>query len=189
MGCIPNGAPPSTLFALVSYIPDPLALFLDRLRLEMDPGCKPHAHVTILPPRPVRCQECAAAEELERRTRNFVSFEVQLGEVEMFEGSEVIFIGVKTGSHELNDLHRALNHGTVCFDEKYSYHPHITLAQNIDHELVASLRDLARQRWEEYQGPRSFWVEELAFVRNGFGCEWVDLANISLPKPVECLAP
>lgn len=189
MGSIPNGAPPSTLFALVSYIPDPLALFLDRLRLEMDPGCKPHAHVTILPPRPVRCQESAAAEELEKRTRDFRSFEVQLGEVDMFQGSEVIFISVRTGWNELNDLHDALNHGTVYFSEKYSFHPHITLAQNIDHESVEPLREIARQRWAEYKGPRSFWVEELAFVRNGFGCEWVDLSNISLPKPVECLAP
>ena len=40
-------------FALVAYIPDPLASFLDNLRLELTPACKPHAHVTILPPRPL----------------------------------------------------------------------------------------------------------------------------------------
>ena len=37
-------------FALVSYIADPLAGFLDDLRVELTPDCNPHAHVTILPP-------------------------------------------------------------------------------------------------------------------------------------------
>jgi len=40
-------------FALVSYIPEPLAGFLDRLRQELVPDCFLRAHVTILPPRPI----------------------------------------------------------------------------------------------------------------------------------------
>ena len=40
-------------FALVSYIPEPLAGFLDRLRQELVPNCFLRAHVTILPPRPI----------------------------------------------------------------------------------------------------------------------------------------
>ncbi len=189
MGSIPNGVAPSTLFALVSYIPDPLALFLDELRLELDSACKPHAHVTILPPRPVCNKESVAVEELAERTRNFVSFDVDLGEVAKFDGSDVIYISVETGLDEIHRMHDALNHGAVCFKEKYSFHPHITLAQNIEKERVEALHELARQRWAEYQGPRSFGVENLAFVRNGCGSEWIDLAIISLAKPVECLTP
>lgn len=189
MGCTSNGATPSTQYALVSYLPDPLGLFLDRLRLEMDSGCKPHAHVTILPPRPITGKQSVAAEELERGARNFVAFEVHLGKIAIFKDSDVIYLGIKAGWDELRHMYQALNHGAVTFQEPYPYHPHITLAQNIDHAQVKPLGEMARQRWAEYRGPRSFWVEELAFVRNNPGCEWIDLANISLPKPVECLAP
>ena len=41
------------VFALVIYIPDPLGRFLDDLRTELVPGCNPHAHVSVLPPRPL----------------------------------------------------------------------------------------------------------------------------------------
>ena len=41
------------IFALVIYIPDPLGGFLDDLRRELTPGCNPHAHISVLPPRPL----------------------------------------------------------------------------------------------------------------------------------------
>ena len=52
-------------FALVSYIPEPLAGFLDRLRQELVPNCFLRAHVTILPPRPI-CSSPEAAWETVR---------------------------------------------------------------------------------------------------------------------------
>src|SRR5215472_12727665 len=52
MGCHPNGEQ-SPVYALVIYIPDPLGKFLDELRRELVPGCNPHAHVSVLPPRPL----------------------------------------------------------------------------------------------------------------------------------------
>src|SRR3974377_478668 len=41
------------VFALVIYVPDPLARFLDDLRRELVPHCNPRAHVSVLPPRPL----------------------------------------------------------------------------------------------------------------------------------------
>ena len=41
------------VYALVIYIPDPLGRFLDHLRRELVPAYKPHAHVSVLPPRPL----------------------------------------------------------------------------------------------------------------------------------------
>src|ERR1035438_9490908 len=41
------------VFALVIYIHDPLGSFLDDLRRQLVPGCNPHAHVSVLPPRPL----------------------------------------------------------------------------------------------------------------------------------------
>ena len=49
-----GGAQRINLFALVVYIPDPLAGFLDDLRKELVANCLPRAHVTILPPRPLQ---------------------------------------------------------------------------------------------------------------------------------------
>ena len=51
-------------FALVSYIPDPLGAFLDDLRLKLAPKCKPHAHITILPPRPICAEPHIAIQEI-----------------------------------------------------------------------------------------------------------------------------
>ena len=131
MGCNTNGGAP-TQFALVSYIADPLGLFLDRLRLEMVPGCKPHAHVTILPPRPVSGQASVAAEELERRLNGFSAFEVGLGDIAVFPASHVIFLSIEKGATELREMYATLNRGNVAFEEPFPYHPHITLAQKFD---------------------------------------------------------
>ncbi|MDQ6663664.1 MAG: 2'-5' RNA ligase family protein [Acidobacteriota bacterium] len=182
MGCNTNGSTPSQ-FALVSYIPDPLGLFLDNLRIEMAPGCKPHAHVTILPPRPVLGKASAAAGELERRLGNFTAFELELGRMELFPVSEVIFLSIVRGAEILREMHAALNSGGVLFEEPFPYHPHITLAQNLPPEQVQPLHNLAARRWAEYAGNRVFRVENLAFVRNDRDSIWIDLANISLTEP------
>ncbi len=176
-------APPAPLlkqFALVSYIPDPLGTFLDNLRLELVPNCSPHAHVTVLPPRPIHgCAEEAAA-ELEILSRHFRGFEVELGEVEMFPESKVVYIGLRRGEQELRSLYRELNRGAVDFREPYPYHPHITIVQNVEPEKVARMFDLASQRWKEYTGPRTFPVHTLDFVKNLAGSCWKDLASIDL---------
>ncbi|MGI8989224.1 MAG: 2'-5' RNA ligase family protein [Bryobacteraceae bacterium] len=182
MGFNTNGAPPAQ-FALVSYIPDPLGLFLDNLRIEMAPGCKPHAHVTILPPRPVTGKGSRAAAELEYGLGNFAAFAIELGRIEVFPVSDVIFLSIARGAETFRRMHASLNRGGVKFEETFPYHPHITLAQNIRPEQVDGLRALAAHRWDEYTGSRVFQVENLAFVRNDRDCEWVDLANISLAKP------
>jgi len=177
-------APPLQLkpFALVSYIPDPLGTFLDDLRLELVPDCSPHAHVTVLPPRPI--QGCAdeAAEQLRDLSQRFPEFQVELGDVEMFPQSKVIYIGLRRGELELHRMYRALNQGAVSFSEPYPYHPHITLVQNVMPERVPSMFEIAKQRWAEYTGPRTFVVHILDFVKNLQGSCWKDLASIELPR-------
>jgi len=175
-------APPAQLnqFALVSYIPDPLGAFLDGLRLELVPGCCPHAHVTVLPPRPI--QSCAdeAAEELRDLSRRFTDFEVEFGDVEMFRQSKVVYIGIKQGELELHRMYRELNQGAVSYCEPFPYHPHLTLVQNVESDLVPGMFDLATQRWAEYEGPRKFALHTLDFVKNLQGSCWKDLASIHL---------
>jgi len=167
-------------FALVSYIPGRLGKFLDRLRLNLVPDCSPHAHVTVLPPRPICGCASKAADELRKLARRFPSFNVELGSVEMFPVSKVVYIGLRQGEEELHRMYEVLNQGAVRYREPYPYHPHITLVQNVDPQQVPRMFDLAQKRWEEYKGPRNFPVRTLDFVKNLHGSCWKDLASIDL---------
>jgi 2'-5' RNA ligase len=167
-------------FALVSYIPDPLGNFLDRLRLDLVPGCSPHAHVTVLPPRPISAGEAQAADELMEIAENFSGFDIELGDVEIFPVSKVIYIGLKRGEKELREMYRALNRGAVAFREPFPYHPHVTLAQNFPMEALDQLSANAVREWQESHFSRSFPVHSLDFVKNIAGTCWTDLASIQL---------
>jgi hypothetical protein len=175
-----DGARPQSLYALVIYLPDPLGAFLDKLRLEMVPGCNPHAHVSVLPPRPLPVAPEAAIEEARRIIASFDPFEIELGGIEKFQETDVIYIGLRRGGPELREMHRRLGQSALAFAEPYAYHPHVTLAQEIRPDAVQSLLDQAEGRWREFPGPRQFRAENAVFVRNTSGNFWVDLATGSL---------
>jgi 2'-5' RNA ligase len=180
MGCLQNGYVRINQFALVSYIPNPLGRFLDLLRLRLAPECRPHAHVTILPPRPLLSPVECAESELRATTSHFHSFEVQLGNVEIFEKTDVIYIQVLRGEKEIREMHQQLNFGVAHFEEPHLFHPHITLAQNLPQERVQETLKLARQLWSEWNGMVSFPVEELSFVQNTLENIWLDLLHLKL---------
>jgi hypothetical protein len=166
-----------SLYALVIYLPDPLGSFLDDLRLEIVPGCNPHAHVSVLPPRPLPVEPEAALAEARDIVAGFAPFEIELGGIEKFDSTDVIYISVDRGAEQLCRIHKSLNRGRLAFDEPFAFHPHVTLAQEIPPDSVASLRDLAAARWRAYSGPRSFRAQTAVFVRNTHGNLWVDLAD------------
>src|SRR5229473_6849924 len=109
MLCDPSGQDLVNSFALVAYIPDPLRKFLDELRRELVPGCVPHAHVTILPPRPLSDTPEAAIEAVRSRIPDFSPFEIEVGEVAVFPVSDVVYLTLKKGSRELLRMYQALN--------------------------------------------------------------------------------
>jgi 2'-5' RNA ligase len=186
MGCETNGHVRVNQYALVSYIEEPLGSFLDRLRLRLAPGCRPHAHVTILPPRPLRAPEEQAEAVIRDISSQFHAFAVQLGAVKLFEASEVIYIEVDCGSRELRQMHQKLNAGPAQYDEPFEFHPHITLAQNLPHEHVAETLRQARQFWSEWRGKVVFPVDELSFVQNTEQNCWLDLMHVRLShEPAE----
>jgi len=165
------------LYALVIYLPPPLGLFLDDLRREMVPGCNPHAHVSVLPPRTLGVSAEAAMEEARRIIAGLEPFDIELGNIDLFPVTDVIYISVEGGTAQLRDLHRILNQGMWSFAEPFPYHPHLTLAQEIDAAHVQPLRDLAARRWQEFQGPRVFRAERAIFVQNTRDGQWIDLAE------------
>jgi 2'-5' RNA ligase len=165
-------------FALISYLPEPMAGFLDSLRCELVPRCQAKTHVTILPPRPLASGVPEDAwSDLNDSLNLFPPFRVELTSVEVFAGTNVIYISIGAGFRELEQMHAALNQGPLQFDEPYKYHPHVTLAQQLSAEQVEAAAALARRRWREFPYSRSFTVDRLTFVQNTEENRWADLAG------------
>jgi len=175
-----NGAEHINLFALVVYIPDPLARFLDDLRRELTPGCLPRAHVTILPPRPLAISVDAATEKARSVVSGFAPFDIALGEVEIFDSTDVIYLSIGDGERELRELYGTLNSGSLASDEQYPFEPHITLAQELKSGQVQEIHELARRRWATYPHSRQFRAERAFFVQSKVDSTWVDLAEFRL---------
>jgi 2'-5' RNA ligase len=165
------------VYALVIYIPDPLGRFLDDLRRELAPGCNPHAHVSVLPPRPLAVEWEEASQFARELAGNSAPFDVELSDVSMFPVTNVVYLEVGKGAPELVAMHRATACGPLGFDEPFVYHPHITLAQEIAMESLPEVRETACRRWREYRGPRNFLAEQAVFVQNTLHNCWVDLAE------------
>lgn len=186
MGSNPNGGvpcvdgAPCNLYALVIYLPDPLARYLDDLRLQLVPGCSPHAHVSVLPPRPLSESPAQAIEQTRQVVAAFPPFDVELGEIEVFPVTDVIYIRVESGAEQLRQMHKALNRGALGYAEPFPYHPHITLAQELAPGRMQPLLEIASRRWREFPGPRKFRAEHTVFVQHACGNEWIDLAEEAL---------
>lgn len=172
-GC--NGGAGVNSFALVCYIPNPLGAFLDRLRKELVHECHAKAHVTVLPPRPIQVPSADAWNQIQEQLQDIQPFTVELGAIEVFPITDVIYVSVKGGRSELKKLHTALNSGLVSFREPFLYHPHVTLAQEITRENVTGAAEVAMDRWAQFTGPRSFVVDKLTFVQNTTTNGWTDL--------------
>jgi 2'-5' RNA ligase len=168
-------------FALISYLPEPLAGFLDSLRCELVPRCQAKSHVTVLPPRPLASGLPETAwSDLNDSLNGFPPFRVELTSVEVFAGTNVIYLAIGAGFRELEQMHTALNRGPLQFDEPYKYHPHVTLAQQLSVDQVEAAAALARRRWREFPYSHSFTIERLTFVQNTEENRWADLAGRAL---------
>jgi len=171
-------------FSLVAYVPQPLAGFIDRLRQEIQPGCKGRSHLTFLPPRPLDIPLDQICQQLEAGLRNQSAFRVGLGEVRVFPVSEAVHLSVDAGWDEAKRIHEILHRGDLCGKELFDYHPHVTLAQDLDRAKVAAVAELAKRRWQEYVGTREFLVDHVTLVQNTTGNEWTNLGEFSLGVPV-----
>ena len=168
-------------FALVSYIPEPLAGFLDCLRQELVPNCFLRAHVTVLPPRPVASPE-EAWHLIKNVAAQYAPFELRMTGVEVFPVSDVIYVNVGKGSDQLRQMHDALALDGLRFAEPFAYQPHVTLAQELKPDELDELVTVARARWAAFAFDKSFRVEKIAFVQNTRRNEWIDLAEFALGR-------
>jgi len=168
------------VFALVAYISGPLGSFLNRLRAELVPSYHLFSHLTLLPPRPVKAPERAILKHLEARISQTPVFDVELGDVEIFPVTSVIYLSVLVGRGPVESIHDHLNQRLLAFDEPFEFQPHVTLAQEVEPENLLAAYAMARQRWERWRGPRTFTVEKLTLVRNGGPDVWTTLSEYQL---------
>jgi 2'-5' RNA ligase superfamily len=168
------------VFALVIYIPGSLGRFLDDLRRELTPGCNPHAHVSVLPPRPLSVDWEEASNQARALSEAYPPFRVELTEINIFPVTNVVYLEVGMGVAELAGMHDAMNEGPLQFNEPFPYHPHITIAQEIPLESAPEIDERARRRWREYRGARSFQADDAVFVQNTMDKCWIDLAAYHL---------
>jgi 2'-5' RNA ligase len=118
--------------------------------------------------------------DLNDSLNRFPPFRVELGSIEVFEDTNVIYLSIGAGFRELVQMHSALNQGPLRFAEPYEYHPHVTLAQQLTTDQVEAAATLARRRWKEFPYSHSFTVDRLTFVQNTVENRWADLAGREL---------
>jgi 2'-5' RNA ligase len=180
MLCDPAGTDRINSFSLVSYIPGRLGDFITRLRQDLVEGCVAQSHVTILPPRPLSIDPLLAEEELRERVAAFAPVWIKIPGLKMFEQTSVVFADLADGRDELLEMHSALNTGPFYFDEPFSYHPHITLAQGFPTDRLYQIYEEASRRWAQEAPERSFLIDTLTFVQNTVENRWIDLGACAL---------
>ncbi len=171
-------------FSLVAYLPGPLAVFVDALRREIQPGSTARGHVTLLPPRPIAGSVEQACAEIGGILDKEHAFDVHLNQVCVFPASGVVHLSIGQGSATLIRLHRALNRGVCEHLEMFYYHPHVTAAQGLEAGAVTKATEVAVARWQAYEGPRVFSVERVTLVQNTMNNDWQNLQEFSLRTPV-----
>jgi 2'-5' RNA ligase len=171
-------------FSLVAYVPQPLGSFIERIRQEIQPGCTARSHLTFLPPRPLDIPLENIRSQLEAGLRNQPVFRVELGEVRVFPVSQAVHLSVGAGWAEACRIHEVLHHGDLCCKEAFEYHPHVTLAQDLDPTTVAAVAEVAKRRWQEYSGSRDFLVDRVTLVQNTLENGWTNLGEFLLRVPV-----
>ena len=171
-------------FSLVAYVPQPLAGFIERLRQEIEPGCTARSHLTFLPPRPLEIPLEQIRTQLEAGLRNQPAFLVELCQVRIFPVSQAVHLSVGAGWAEAIRIHQVLHQGDLCCMEFFEYHPHVTLAQDLDPGNVAGVVELAERRWQEYSGKRDFLVDHVTLVQNTLENRWTNRGEFSLRVPV-----
>ena len=175
----------SGIFALVSYITDPLGFFLTELRKTLAGDPIPQPHITILPPRPLMPSLEDASLEVKSKLEGFTRFEVELGQVSLFPETNILYLEVAKGSGDLQVLHDVLNSGSLQHAERFEYSPHVTISGPIAEADVENGRKQAQAACSGSGMSFRFTVSEIVFLwqQNGKDDRWERLWSHRLKDP------
>jgi 2'-5' RNA ligase len=173
-------------FALVSYLPEPFATVLAELRGMLEHDAPPHsAHLTILPPRPVLQPSGRVWDQLRPHLEELEPLELELGDVEMFVDTHVIYVSIRSGYQRAVGTHDRLKpvvDGIAGFHQAaFAYHPHVTLAKGLDPAEAYAALDYARRRWRDFEERRVI-LDALHLVESNGSAEWINRGVLHLRK-------
>ena len=169
------------VYAAVAYVRNPVGIFVEEMRRELHPAhTHADAHLTVLPPRPLRGTEEQALSVMKEVCQTVPEFEVTMGDVESFAPiTPTVFLRVARGAYRMRELHDLLNRSALDYQEPWPYMPHLTVVKADTVEEADKVEQIARERWQSYTGPRTVRIDSLTFVK-GNGERWVDLATVPL---------
>lgn len=148
-------------FALVTYIPEPLGSFLQSVRNDLPGDEKPQAHITLLPPRPLRAEMEKVSLEAQSILSRFQVFSVTLSGVKLFPETNILYLEIGSGNEALHALHDALDTGLIAHEESFDFLPHLTISGPIPQNNAAKVRAQATRAWEKHSGKTTFEVSEV----------------------------
>lgn len=176
-------APGQNLFALVAYVPDPLASFLYEMRQNFTGLPCPQPHITILPPRPLRVPSEDACHSVRETIQSRPEFEVRLSRVCCFTNTNTIYLDIADGTAAIHALHDALNRGVLNHQEEFDFRPHLTIAGPIPPLHLTTILHQAEKEWHARPHPDSFVLSEIAcLLQTGDGI-WHRLWSVKLSSP------
>jgi 2'-5' RNA ligase len=161
-------------FALVTYVPKLLGAFLQELRRDLPGEENPEAHITVLPPRPLKTSLEMVSREAQRILSNAAPFWVGLDRVNLFSETNILYLEIAEGNTSLHALHRSLNVGTLAHQEDFDFQPHLTISGPVPGKRSAAARAQAQEAWKTYAAERRFQVAEVVALVLPVNGSWKD---------------
>jgi 2'-5' RNA ligase len=161
--------------ALVSYIPDPLGSFLHSLRRLLPGDENPQAHITILPPRPLKLPIASASLGARKVLDGFSRFDVELSSVRCFPGTSYLYLDIVEGNRTLHAMHEALNSGELSHIEKFEYRPHLTIGGPVSEDSLEPVLAEAENAWRASGCSPRLVVDEIVclwLLPGGSSSDW-----------------
>ena len=141
-------------FGVLIAIPEPWVTQLTELRLRLGDlqGAQIPAHITLMPPVPVPVdQREEVIQHLRRVAAAHQPFRIRLHGGDSFRpASPVAYVKLDQGAHECQELALDVASGPLAIPQRFPYHPHVTLAQDVDEsaiDLAVDMGDMFEASW------------------------------------------
>jgi len=159
-------------------IPAPYSEDLTRARIASgDPEALAIApHVTLLPPTAIEPVDLdGVREHLRDVAADHPPFVVAIAGTDSFRPvSPVVFVAVTEGAEGCSELSRAVNDGPLAQPLRFPYHPHVTIAHDLDEAAL----DAAAQDQADFRA--RFPVAEIALYEYGDDGVWREVETFPL---------
>lgn len=163
---------------VVVHVPDPAGAQIAAIRAATGDLLGNHipTHITLLPPTRVTREEHAAlGEHVARVADAEASFAVHLSGTGTFRPiSQVVYAALSQGVGRCRSLAEQVCGGPVASPSRFAYHPHVTLAHDIDSAA------LDRVQAEQDDFDASFTVDELCLYEMSEHTPWRLKARLGL---------